>query len=99
NEYIKLGTLGVEENEKQVFLKVLLRHNEKGTGALSGIFTNIEETYFNEEQGDMTGTASLAKIRAIASGTTAHSFILFDVVQINPEIFAPKEALIYELTE
>jgi homoserine dehydrogenase len=98
-EYKKLGTLDVLEDEEQVFLKVLLRHKRKDTVALSAIFTNIEETYFNQEQGYITGTASLAQIRSITSGPAEHSFILFDVAHATPQVVAGKEALIYELTE
>ncbi|MCC6634200.1 MAG: homoserine dehydrogenase [Chitinophagaceae bacterium] len=81
-EYKKLNTQHSLANEEDIFLKIFLRFSLPVDFEFKPFFKNIEEYYFNENNGFIIGTCSLKCIKEIvAIRNIETSIILFDIIK------------------
>jgi homoserine dehydrogenase len=83
-EYKKLNQNELLESDKNILLKVFLRHDLEYTSEFKRCFNSIDESYLNHESGYIIGVISLANLKIIAERDNADtSIVLFDIAKSN----------------
>lgn len=81
-EYKKLNNETQLEDDSEIFLKVLLRHDLAYGLEFKRYFEEISESYLNHDSGYIVGIISLANIRHISKRKNSiASFVLFEVAE------------------
>jgi homoserine dehydrogenase len=83
-EYKKLNQNEILESDKNILLKVFLRHDLEYVSEFKRCFNSIQESYLNHESGYIIGIISLANLKIIAERNYADtSIVLFDIAKSN----------------
>ncbi len=83
-EYKKLNQNEILESDKNILLKVFLRHDLEYVSEFKRCFNSIQESYRNHESGYIIGIISLANLKIIAERNYADtSIVLFDIAKSN----------------
>jgi homoserine dehydrogenase len=83
-EYKKLNQNEILESDKNILLKVFLRHDLEYVSEFKRCFNSIQESYLNHKSGYIIGIISLANLKIIAERNYADtSIVLFDIAKSN----------------
>jgi homoserine dehydrogenase len=81
-EYKKSNQNELLESDKNILLKIFLRHDLENTLEFKRCFNNIHESYLNKESGYIIGVISLANLKIIVErDNTETSIVLFNIVK------------------
>ena len=98
-EYKKLNQQEKLASDSDIYLKIFLRHDFHQNSNFKKYFTEINESYFNQESAFIIGTISLQNIKEISALINANtSVILFELknnqLQIEPTVELEMSSLI-----
>lgn len=97
-EYKKLNQKETLEKDENILLKVFLRHDLAYGAEFKRYFTEINESYLNNEFGFVIGTVTLKSLKAIAAKQNAvSSVVLFETLHDSNHVSAKRKSAVKEL--